>query len=42
MRVGGQDCFGESAPLTEIFPHYRLTAEGVLAGARRALAAKRR
>jgi transketolase len=42
VRVGVQDRFGESAPLTELFPHYGLTAEGVLAGARRALAAKRR
>jgi transketolase len=39
-RVGVRDCFGESAPLEALLPHYGLTAEAVVEAARAALAAK--
>jgi transketolase len=39
-RVGVDDRYGESAPLADLFPHYGLTAEAVLAAARRVLADK--
>jgi transketolase len=42
VRVGVRDCYGESAPLAELFSHYGLTRDAVLDGARRALAMKRR
>jgi transketolase len=41
VRVGVADRFGESAPLADLFPHFGLTAEAVVAAAHKVLAAKR-